>query len=157
MHGMIGRELFKWDDGAIETLRKMLADGAHFSAIAERTGATRGACIGKARRMGFKSQHAPCVNSSPRKPRKTGEGRKFPNSLTPYFNKWVAPPKPSPIEDVARVTFFNLKNTSCRYPVGDPKDESFGYCGLDEANQIAGRPYCPGHHALVYVKAKVAA
>lgn len=151
MHGVIGRLIFKWDEHSTEVLRKMLADGAHFREIGERLGCSKNACIGRARRMGFASHHAPSANPTPHKAhRKKREGRKFSESLAPYFNKWAKPPRPRPPDEIARVTFFDLKNTSCRFPIGDPKDENFGYCGLDEANQIEGRPYCPGHHGVVY-------
>lgn len=46
----------------------------------------------------------------------------------------------------ARVSFVDLSRTSCRFPLGDPLEDDFAYCGLDNG----GKTYCPGHHQLCY-------
>jgi GcrA cell cycle regulator len=50
-------------------------------------------------------------------------------------------PAPS-VEDVPRVAFADLEPWHCRYPVGDPQAQDFGFCGL---NKAVGTSYCPGH------------
>lgn len=55
-----------------------------------------------------------------------------------------------PVEEVAPptgVTLEELKFRSCRWPYGDPRLESFRYCG--EPRQPCG-PYCAAHHGLAY-------
>ena len=38
-----------------------------------------------------------------------------------------------------------LRDDQCRWPIGDPKEAGFGFCGCQKA---AGIPYC-GHHAAI--------
>jgi len=51
------------------------------------------------------------------------------------------------IDDVARVTFEDLGPNHCRFPIGDPKDANFGYCGQQK---VHGLPYCKSHAAPCY-------
>jgi len=56
-----------------------------------------------------------------------------------------------PVESIipVGVTFANLERLSCRYPIGDPQDDGFTFCGLNNE----GNTYCPGHRQLCYVPA----
>lgn len=55
-----------------------------------------------------------------------------------------APKKPGD-----KVTVTDLDNHTCRWPIGDPKDENFHFCG---ANVRIGQTYCEEHAAIAYVK-----
>lgn len=44
----------------------------------------------------------------------------------------------------------DLDNHTCRWPLGDPKDENFHFCGRKVR---LGQTYCEEHSALAYVKA----
>lgn len=46
--------------------------------------------------------------------------------------------------DVARVSFAELNDSSCRWPVGEPGSVGFGFCG---ARKVPGRSYCEAHLA----------
>lgn len=48
-----------------------------------------------------------------------------------------------------KVLLTNLDNHTCRWPVGDPKDENFHFCGKKVR---LGQTYCEEHAALAYVK-----
>lgn len=48
-----------------------------------------------------------------------------------------------------KVTVTDLDNHTCRWPIGDPKDENFHFCG---ANVRIGQTYCEEHAAIAYVK-----
>lgn len=39
-------------------------------------------------------------------------------------------------------TILDLKPDDCRFPFGDPRDESFGFCGRP---RVLGGSYCEGH------------
>lgn len=54
-----------------------------------------------------------------------------------------APPVAPPI------SFESLTNTTCRWPIGDPDDDDFGFCGKP-ADLAERRPYCVAHHRLAY-------
>ncbi len=43
----------------------------------------------------------------------------------------------------------DLDNHTCRWPLGDPKDENFRFCGRKVR---MGQTYCEEHSALAYVK-----
>lgn len=47
-----------------------------------------------------------------------------------------------------RLTLVELKPSSCRFPIGDPRAEDFRFCGIPHATK---GPYCPHHAALVHV------
>lgn len=42
-------------------------------------------------------------------------------------------------------TLINLEACDCRWPIGDPRQEGFHFCG---AQQALGRPYCTEHWAM---------
>ena len=42
---------------------------------------------------------------------------------------------------------MELTRTSCRWPIGDPGDEDFAYCG---ARAMDGLPYCEHHARIAY-------
>ena len=44
----------------------------------------------------------------------------------------------------------DLDNHTCRWPIGDPKDENFHFCGRKIK---IGQTYCEEHAAVAYVKA----
>lgn len=43
----------------------------------------------------------------------------------------------------------DLDNHTCRWPIGDPKDENFHFCGKKVR---IGQTYCDEHSAIAYVK-----
>ena len=42
-------------------------------------------------------------------------------------------------------TLTELDHSDCRWPIGDPRQEGFHFCG---AQQMLGRPYCKEHALL---------
>jgi GcrA cell cycle regulator len=54
-----------------------------------------------------------------------------------------------PPEDASKaVSFMELSETTCRWPVGDPKSiETIKFCG---DNPLAGKPYCTRHCRMAY-------
>lgn len=49
----------------------------------------------------------------------------------------VVPPRPE-----NRITVFTLQPDQCKWPIGDPRDQDFTFCG---ARQAEGRVYCQYH------------
>ncbi len=45
-------------------------------------------------------------------------------------------------------TLVELETHQCKWPVGEPRDPSFGFCG---AKRVPGLPYCQGHAARAFV------
>ncbi len=46
------------------------------------------------------------------------------------------------------LSLMDLGPTSCRWPIGDPKDEDFHFC---DKEAVEGKPYCLIHCAQAYV------
>jgi GcrA cell cycle regulator len=39
-------------------------------------------------------------------------------------------------------TMSNIEAGECRWPIGDPRQDGFHFCG---AQQVLGKPYCQAH------------
>jgi GcrA cell cycle regulator len=69
-----------------------------------------------------------------------------------------ARPAPAPAPRVAfddvvipiseRVTIMDLRESMCRWPLGDPTNTDFRYCGAKM--QIGAGPYCLAHARIAY-------
>jgi GcrA cell cycle regulator len=61
------------------------------------------------------------------------------------------PAEPIAIPESRRVSIYELTFTSCRWPLGDPRDDDFAFCGADRANPYDdSNAYCAGHAATGY-------
>jgi GcrA cell cycle regulator len=70
-----------------------------------------------------------------------------------------APGAPTPEEEAARATLaeiekiarkvslLELTERTCKWPIGDPTDEDFAFCGLP---CVPGKPYCENHVAVAF-------
>jgi len=45
------------------------------------------------------------------------------------------------------IPLLDLEDRMCRWPIGDPKDKGFGFCGHATAH---GKSYCRQHQALAW-------
>ena len=125
-----------WTDDRVTLLSKLWQDGHSARQIAEHLGEgiTRNAVIGKANRLGLSK---PSKSSVTRQLRRKEQAEKV-LSLQP------------PIDEGA--TIFSLTASTCRWPIGDPGDLDFHFCGADSE---AGQPYCDYHAAMAYQPPKV--
>ena len=129
-----------WTHERIEQLKKLWEAGYTASNIAtELGGITRNAVIGKAHRLGLsgrmKSKSKVSSVSIVRK-------RKMPvnkNSKIIELTTSVEPMNPT--------SFADIKDGLCRWPLGEPEDLDFKFCGRKCAEGII---YCTEHHSLAY-------
>jgi GcrA cell cycle regulator len=49
------------------------------------------------------------------------------------------------------VTVLTVKDTMCKWPIGDPADSTFGFCGHAS---VEGSPYCAEHARVAFQPAK---
>lgn len=48
-------------------------------------------------------------------------------------------------------TVATLETNDCRWPIGDPREADFHFCG---AQQVPGRPYCELHWRMAFQPAR---
>jgi GcrA cell cycle regulator len=60
-------------------------------------------------------------------------------------------PEPAAVENVIpigqRRTLLELNEATCRWPIGDPANADFYFCG---GPPVAGHPYCGYHSRVAY-------
>ncbi|GAB4226195.1 MAG: GcrA family cell cycle regulator [Methyloligellaceae bacterium] len=153
-----------WTDERVELLKKLWAEGLSASQIAGRLGGvTRNAVIGKVHRLGLSGRATTVRSKAPRPRRKAGApasnrpvlGTQGNTALKPFYAPEAEEDlaaSPAPIEELVippseRASILTLKESTCRWPIGDPGDEDFHFCGR-KAEQ--GVPYCPYHCRIAY-------
>lgn len=154
-----------WTDERVEHLKKLWSDGLSASQIAAEIGGgvTRNAVIGKVHRLGL-SGRGKAKAASPQRPRKATRVPSAPAPIAPVArSNVVIAPVPAPLvaepepevhvdEEVVvpmseRVTIMELRESMCRWPMGDPTKPEFRFCG---ARSITGLPYCTHHARVAY-------
>ena len=79
-------------------------------------------------------------------------------AMQPMASAAAAPaPTPRPVEDVVipiteRVTIMELRESMCRWPLGDPTSPDFRFCGAP--SPIGEGPYCAYHATVAYQPAQ---
>ncbi len=143
-------------DGNVEQLKKLWNDGLSASQIAgELGGITRNAVIGKVHRLGLsgRAKH-PSAAPRPPKPRSTQMlriSRPAFRGNTALAQAFEAEPDPIPYDNVIpmgqRRTILELSDSTCRWPIGDPADAEFFFCG---GQSMSALPYCAYHSRIAY-------
>ena len=154
-----------WTDERVELLKKLWAEGLSASQIANRMGGvTRNAVIGKVHRLGLSGRATPTRTARPRTrktrtPSHPSTASVFRSSgntalkMEPDADIEAMPdPKPATIHEIEippgeRRTILTLTEHTCKWPIGDPGQEDFHFCGR---NSSQGMPYCPHHAAIAY-------
>ena len=147
-----------WNDERVELLKKLWSEGLSASQIATRLGSvTRNAVIGKVHRLGLSGRattsrmksHRPRVRANAAAPKRVVPKSRFASVGNPAFRALYQPdaePLPA-IEELViplaeRKTIQTLVECSCRWPIGDPQQADFHFCGK---SKVAGLPYCEFH------------
>jgi GcrA cell cycle regulator len=159
-----GLDGITWTDERVETLKRLWSDGLSASQIAaELGGITRNAVIGKVHRLGL-SGRAKSPSSAaprPRKPRSphmlrvTRPAMRGNTALAHAFDYEVEP-EPQFVENVIplgqRRTLLELNEETCRWPIGDPGNPDFFFCG---GQTMTSGPYCGYHSRVAYQPANM--
>lgn len=163
-----------WTDERVERLKTLWQEGKSASFIAsELGGVSRNAVIGKVHRLGLSGRGKAPEKVAASKPRqKPADAPAAPapaaqpisvgaTALAPSPAELPAPqpiarptpravPQPSPEIVVPlsdRVTIMDLRESMCRWPLGDPSAPDFRFCG---ARSLTGMPYCDHHAQIAY-------
>lgn len=151
-----------WTDERVDLLRKLWNDGLSASQVAAELGGgiTRNAVIGKIHRLGLAERAKAPASPRPRaaKPARSqsaprSHGHSVGNLALAFAPRPHVAPAPRLDEDVVipiseRVTLLELRESMCRWPMGDPTTPEFRFCG---AKSPAGSgPYCAYHARVAY-------
>jgi GcrA cell cycle regulator len=148
-----------WTDERVELLKKLWADGLSASQIAaELGGVTRNAVIGKVHRLGLAGRAKSPSSAAPRqrKPRAPHMLRVARPSIRGNIALMQAyeydiETEPAFVDNVIpigqRRTLLELTEETCRWPIGDPGQADFFFCG---GQSITGLPYCAYHSRVAY-------
>lgn len=135
-----------WTPDRIKELKRLHEAGRTCGQIAREIGLTRNAVIGKMSRLGLSR---PPGEPAPR--RKEGPKESPRRSLHRILKmmRAAAGPQPeeAPIGCGQRTSLSDLGAQNCRWPIGSPGTDDFGFCGNAP---VAGLPYCPGHARMAY-------
>ena len=147
-----------WTDERVEQLKKLWSEGLSASQIAaELGGVTRNAVIGKVHRLGL-SGRAKARAAAPRQRKQRAPGHVFRamrpatrgnTALAPALPAYELEPEPELVENIIplgqRCTILDLTDSKCRWPIGDPGQPDFFFCG---GKTVGTLPYC-GYHARI--------
>lgn len=165
-----------WTVERVALLRKLWSEGLSASQVAKQLGGvSRNAVIGKAHRLGLLARAKPTRPvrmprvRAPRSPQptarliSTGGGEVYVCSNEDPRERQVAVARSAREHEAALARSLSLQPlvgadgrttdvhrlmpTMCKFPIGDPSDSAFGFCGrpVDGA-----RCYCAPHAALCY-------
>ena len=154
-----------WTDERVETLKKLWTDGLSASQIAaELGGITRNAVIGKVHRLGLSGRaKTPAVAAPrPRKPRQPAHMLRVARpvvrgntALAQAFELDVEP-ESEIVDNVIpigqRRNLLELSEDTCRWPIGDPGNPDFFFCG---GPTLTALPYCAYHCRVAYQPANL--
>ncbi|MCB1386968.1 MAG: GcrA cell cycle regulator [Nitratireductor sp.] len=147
-----------WTDERVELLKKLWMEGLSASQIAaELGGVTRNAVIGKIHRIGLSGRaKGTASNAARRKPAAT-RSTASPKAArqtngTRSTSQPVAVVKTAAATDIEKpemllLDLLQLTEQTCKFPIGDPQEENFAFCGVRSKD---GEPYCEYHCSLAY-------
>ena len=151
-----------WTDERVEMLKKLWSEGLSASQIAAEIGSvTRNAVIGKVHRLGL-SGRGKAKSSSHQRVKKPARTPSAPATIAEQAPRSAGAIAPIPlameqepvatVDDVVvpmseRVTIMDLRESMCRWPMGDPTKAEFRFCG---ARSVTGLPYCAHHSRIAY-------
>ena len=149
-----------WTDERVEHLKKLWSDGLSASQIAaELGGITRNAVIGKVHRLGLSGRAKAPTSAAPRQRKARQPGHVFRamrtatrgNTALAVLPVYEIEPEPEPIENIIplgqRCTIMELTDSKCHWPIGDPGQADFFFCG---GKTVPGLPYCGYHSRVAY-------
>jgi GcrA cell cycle regulator len=146
-----GGLIMGWTDERVTLLRKLWAEGLSASQIAKQLGGvTRNAVIGKVHRLGLAGRATP--SRPAKRPVRTARprvmGPSAPRLRMPSTMPTVVIPdlEPMKLEDGRAANVLTLSESMCKFPIGDPTDPDFAFCGRG----ASGGPYCADHARLAY-------
>ena len=121
-----------WNEERIEALTRLWREGLSASQVARQLGGvSRSAVIGKVHRLGIAGRDAPSrpqtlVGRPASRTRASAGGTR--RQTAPRAPRPPVLPR-APFEAIATATIHTLTSHGCRWPIGEPDQADFGFCG----------------------------
>lgn len=160
-----------WTDEMVEDLKRMWDEGLTTGEIGKRLGVSKNSIVGKVHRLDLTSRPSPIKKKEDNSDASTKEAKEVKSIKETATIKTVAKKEvetstersraeqlskdarkdcaPEPKKNNGKTMLTDLDNHTCRWPVGDPKDEGFHFCGKKVK---IGQTYCDEHSSIAYVK-----
>ncbi len=121
-----------WTEDKIKQLKKLWSKGKTTVEIAKEMGISKNSVIGKVHRLELTSRPSPIKRKE---------------SVVSHR------PKPASTQknNGGKCRLMDLKTNTCRWPIGEPEDKDFHFCGKQTT---MGKPYCPDHCQEAYTSLK---
>jgi GcrA cell cycle regulator len=130
----------------VAQLRQLWGSGKSASEIAEILGGvSRNAVIGKAHRLELSGRPSPIKRKEGEEDEEEAAVTVAAEAAPPAVEK--APAKPVPERRAGGATILNLTERMCKWPIGDPRDKDFHFCGKASHGNL---PYCAEHAQIAY-------
>lgn len=145
-----------WTEEMVEGLRQMWLEGLTANEIAKKLGVSKNSIVGKVHRLCLKARPSPIKkkeeDAAPVAAVVEEATIETPEEILPEENVPVMEVKtPKKVHKGAHhVKLMELDSHTCRWPLGDPRDEDFCFCGKKVR---MGQTYCEEHANMAYVKA----
>ena len=136
-----------WTEERVEELKQLWESGKSASEIGKILGVSKNSVVGKAHRLKLQARPSP-IRRTPA-PKSKSSPPKTAAKTQSQAPKKIEPPVPAPPQPTASASAPpNTKGPKCLWPIGDPGDPDFHFCG---APAIHGKPYCGEHCARAYI------
>ena len=156
-----------WTAEAVEDLKKLAHEGKSASHISAALGVgSRNAVIGKASRIGIKLNGGGGASVRGKGSTRAARPKWAQAHTRPHADAQrsvaaaardpeVSSPDRAPgngfglaeIGEMRRLRLEDIRDSACRWPLGDPRSGDFAYCGL---TPVEGQSYCAGHCRMAY-------
>ncbi len=144
-----------WTEERVAELMRLWEAGRSASEIGRLLGVSKNSVVGKAHRMKLAARPSPIKrggSSTSRRPAAPAAPKPAMRvAVQPKIERPVAAPAPAAVEvrrQAPIVRRTSGKGPNCLWPIGDPGDADFHFCG---APAVPGKPYCAEHCARAYI------
>jgi GcrA cell cycle regulator len=135
-----------WTDESVEKLRQLWMQGLTANEIAKQLGVTKNAIVGKVHRLCLTARPSPIKVKD--EVEENIESQEVKEGAACEFDAKVAAKQRA--EELTNIKLVDLDSHTCRWPIGDPRDDDFCFCGKKVRS---GQTYCDEHSVMAYVKA----
>lgn len=138
-----------WGEAEDSKLTQLWAEGLTGEQIGQVLGRSRSAVLGRIHRKGLplrKEIGATAAQKMHRIRARRRTALRQPLKAKPNAKPPTLPPEePEDLKPLFSVSLMQLNEFTCRYPIGDPQEPGFTFCG-----RTCSDTYCTGHRKLCF-------